>query len=112
MSNDSPADEEEIEVETEDSLEASETETSEAVLDVKSVEEQEQSIEELRGTIGEQNERIEELEGLLLDLSARVADGDGTGVCPECHGPMIKRNPWFRSARIECTQCGEVFHEY
>jgi len=112
MSNDSPADEEEIEVETEESLEASETETSEAVLDVESVEEQEQSVEELRETLDEQNERIGELEGLLLDLSARVADGDGTGVCPECHGPVVKRDPWFRRARIECTQCGEVFHKY
>jgi hypothetical protein len=122
MADENPGDRKKTEAETEQSAEASETSTaseisdadttSEAVLDVESVEERERSIEELRGTIEEQAEHIDELENVLLDLSARVADGDGTGVCPDCHGPVVKRNPWFRSSRIECTQCGEVFHEY
>ena len=112
MTNDGPTDEEEIAVETEESIEASEAEASEAVLDVESVEERERSLEGLQETVEEQNERIKELEGLLLDLSTRVADGDGTGVCPECNGPVIKKNPLFRRARVECTQCGRTFHEY
>ncbi|WP_254837979.1 hypothetical protein [Natronomonas marina] len=113
MADDSPADEEELDVETEASIEASETEsTSEAVLDVEAVEQRQRSLEDLQETVAEQNERIEDLEGLLLDLSTRVADGDGTGVCPDCHGPVVKRNPWFRSARIECASCERVFHEY
>jgi hypothetical protein len=112
MANDSPADEEEIEVETEESIDASETETAEAVLDVESVEQRERSIEELRERVDEQRERIEDLQGLVLDLSTRVADGDGVGVCPDCHGPVVKIDPWLRSARIECTQCDRVFHEY
>ena len=112
MTNDEPTDEEEIAVETEESIETSEAETSEAVLDVESVEDREQTIEGLQETVVEQNERIDELEGLLLDLSARVADGDGTGVCPDCHGPVVKKDPLFRRARVKCTQCGRVFHKY
>ena len=112
MANDSPAEEEEIEVETEESVEASETESSEAVLDVESVEQQTADVEELREIIDEQNERIEDLEDTLLDLSTRVAYGDGTGVCPDCNGPVVKRSPLFRRARIECTECGRQFHEY
>ena len=45
MANDSPAEDEEIEVETEESIEASEAEAGEAVLDVESAEEREQSLE-------------------------------------------------------------------
>ena len=44
MTNDGPTDEEEIAVETEESIETSEAETSEAVLDVESVEDREQTI--------------------------------------------------------------------
>lgn len=122
MADNSSGDGEETAAESEQSSEASEAEmtaeadatetTSEAVLDIESVEEREQRIEELRGTIEEQAQQIDELEDMMLDLSARVADGDGTGVCPDCQGPVVKRDPWFRSARIECTQCGRVFHEY
>ncbi|WP_247010301.1 mediator of RNA polymerase II transcription subunit 9 [Halorientalis litorea] len=122
MTDNGSADGEEAAAESEQSSEASEAEmtaedgatetVSEAVLDIESVEEREQRIEELRGTIEEQAQQIDELEDMLLDLSARVADGDGTGVCPDCHGPVVKRNPWFRSARVKCTQCGRVFHEY
>ena len=112
MANDSPAEEEEIEVETDESVEASETESSEAVLDVESVEQQAADVEELRDVIEEQNERIEDLEDTLLDLSTRVAGSDGTGVCPDCNGPVVKRSPLFRRTRIECTECGRQFHEY
>ena len=112
MANDSPAEEEEIEADTEEEIEASKTESSEAVLDVESVEQQTTDVDELRDVIAEQNERIEELEDTLLDLSTRVADGDGTGVCPDCHGPVVKRSPLFRRSRIECTECGRQFHEY
>ena len=112
MANDSPAEEEEIEADTEDEVETSETESSEAVLDVESVEQQTTDVEELRDVIEEQSERIEDLEDSLLDLSTRVAYGDGTGVCPDCNGPVIKRSPLFRRTRIECTKCGRQFHEY
>ncbi|MFC7075585.1 hypothetical protein [Haloarcula halophila] len=71
-----------------------------------------QSTDELREMVDEQQKRIEELEDLLLDLSTRVADGNNMGVCPDCHGAVIKVNPWFRSAKIKCTQCQRVFHEY
>jgi predicted RNase H-like nuclease (RuvC/YqgF family) len=122
MTHGNPADETETETEAQESVETSEGEesvetsetgsASEAVLDVESAEQRERGVEDLREEFEEQNERIEELEDLLLDLSTRVADGDGTGVCPDCHGPVAKRNPWFRSARIECVECGRVFHEY
>jgi hypothetical protein len=86
-------------------------EQSEAVLDAEAVEEA-QTVEELTETVEEQREQIEELESLLLDLSARVADGNSMGVCPDCHGPVIKVDPWFRPAKIKCTDCQRVFHEY
>ena len=112
MANDSPAGEEEIEADTEEEVEASETESSEAVLDVESVEQQTADVEELRDVIEEQSERIEDLEDSLLDLSTRVAYDDGIGVCPDCNGPVIKRSPLFRRTRIKCTDCGRQFHEY
>ena len=87
-----------------------ETET-EAVLDADAAAVT-QSTAELRDVIDEQQEQIEELEDLLLDLSTRVADGNSMGVCPDCHGPVIKVNPWLRAAKIKCTDCGRVFHEY
>ncbi|MCQ4333521.1 hypothetical protein KM295_08525 [Natronomonas sp. F2-12] len=86
-------------------------EQSDAVLDAEAVEEA-QTVEELTETVEEQREQIEELESLLLDLSARVADGNSMGVCPDCHGPVIKVDPWFRPAKIKCTDCQRVFHEY
>ena len=112
MANDSPAEEEEIEAETDEEIEANETQSSEAVLDVESAEQQTADVGELRDVIAKQNERIEDLEDTLLDLSTRVAGGDGTGVCPDCNGPVVKRSPLFRRARIECTECGRQFHEY
>ena len=90
-----------------------ETETEpETTLDIEAAAEQEASIEALQNTVEEQGDRIEELEDLVLDLSARVASGDATGVCPDCHGPVIKSNPFFRSAKIKCSDCGRVFHDY
>ncbi|QPV63062.1 hypothetical protein I7X12_00025 [Halosimplex litoreum] len=86
-------------------------EQTEAVLDAEAVEAAE-TTDELREVVDEQQERIEELEDLLLDLSTRVADGNSMGVCPDCHGAVIKVDPWFRSAKIKCTECERVFHEY
>lgn len=82
------------------------------VVDLDSAGEYDDRLAQLEETVREQNEEIEELQDLLLDLSVRAADDRGMGVCPECHGPVVKVDPWFRSARIECTRCGEVFHEY
>ncbi|PSQ19255.1 hypothetical protein BRD00_03185 [Halobacteriales archaeon QS_8_69_26] len=84
----------------------------EIVVDLDSAGDYEDRIAQLEETVREQTEEIEELQDLLLDLSVRAADGRGMGVCPECHGPVVKVDPWFRSARIECKRCGEVFHEY
>jgi hypothetical protein len=84
---------------------------TDAVLDVDAATDAE-SVEELRETVQEQQEQIEELNDLLLDLSTRVADGNSMGVCPDCHGAVIKANPWFRSAKIKCADCERVFHTY
>jgi thioesterase domain-containing protein len=98
--------------EVEDGTET-ETETeSEATLDLEAAAEREETVEALREQIDEQQERIQELEGMVLDLSTRVADDKATGVCPDCHGPVVKQKPWFRSAKITCRKCGRVFHEY
>jgi len=86
-------------------------EQTEAVLDAERME-QAESMDELQAVVEDQQERIMELEDLLLDLSTRVADGNSMGVCPDCHGAVIKINPWFRSAKIKCTDCERVFHEY
>jgi len=102
----SDVDEEELTEEVEDE------ELTEAVLNVEEIQEQEQAVEEIKERLGSQEERIEELEDLLLDLSTRAADDGGTGVCPDCHGPVVKVKPWLRRSRIKCTQCGRVFHEY
>ncbi|WP_372912322.1 hypothetical protein [Salinigranum sp.] len=83
-----------------------------ATLDVEAAVEREETVETLREQVTEQQERIEELEGMVLDLSTRVADDNATGVCPDCHGPVVKSKPWFRSAKIKCMDCGRVFHEY
>jgi uncharacterized protein with PIN domain len=109
MSDEAEATESEAESE-ESATSQAETET-EAVLDADAAAAT-QSTAELREVIDEQQEQIEELEDLLLDLSTRVADGNSMGVCPDCHGPVIKVSPWFRSAKIKCTDCGRVFHEY
>lgn len=84
----------------------------EIVVDLDSAQQYEDRIEQLESTVEEQTEQIEELQDLLLDLSVRAADDRGMGVCPECHGPVMKVKSWFRSTTIECKRCGEVFHEY
>jgi len=108
------ASEEESSVATDaDADTGTETEADEdVVVDLDSAAAHEQRVDELEALVEEQSERIEELEDLLLDLSVRAADDRGMGVCPECHGPVEKIDPWFGSARIECRRCGEVFHEY
>lgn len=87
-------------------------ESEDVVVDLDSAEAYEQRVDELETLVEKQGEQIEELEDLLVDLSVRAADDRGMGVCPECHGPVEKIDPWFGSARIECRRCGEVFHEY
>lgn len=91
----------------------SEAETAvETTIDIEAVEEREATVEELREIVDDQQARIQELEDLMLDMSARAAHDGGTGVCPDCHGPVVKISRWFRSPNIKCTQCGRVFHEY
>lgn len=103
----------EANVEAEETTEAVEmADSSEAVLDVEEIREREGALEDVQERLDAQADRIEELEGLLLDLSARSADDGGTGVCPDCHGPVVKVSPLLRRSRIKCTKCGRVFHEY
>lgn len=103
---------EQTEAETEDDTEHAEADDTEGdvVLDVDAAEAYETRIDELEATVEEQGERIEELEDLLLDLSTRVADGRDMGVCPDCHGPVVKMRRFLRSNSIECQRCGRVFH--
>jgi len=102
--------EEELEVEAVES----ESDADEATLDMDAVAEREgeAETEALRERIEEQQEEIEELQDLMLDLSVRVADDQGMGVCPDCHGPVTKRKRLIRQSTIECARCGRVFHEY
>jgi hypothetical protein len=102
--------EEELEVEAVES----ESDADEATLDMDAVAERdgETETEALRERIEEQQEEIEELQDLMLDLSVRVADDKGMGVCPDCHGPVMKRKRLIRRSTIECARCGRVFHEY
>jgi hypothetical protein len=80
----------------------------EVVVDVDAVSDETALAERVR----EQEERIEELEDLLLDLSVRVADDRAMGVCPDCHGPVMKMDRWIRPSTIECRRCDRVFHTY
>ncbi|PSQ44088.1 hypothetical protein BRD17_04810 [Halobacteriales archaeon SW_7_68_16] len=98
-------DEEEFE---EDVTADSETGT---IIDLDAAESQE-STDQLQQAVEEQQEQIDELHDLLTDLSARVADGNDTGVCPDCHGPVVRVGRWFRSDTIECRRCERVFHTY
>ncbi len=84
----------------------------EVVIDLESAAEYEEHIESLEDKLEEQREEIDELQDLVVDLSARVADGRNTGVCPECHGTVVKKRRWLRTNTLECTDCGEVYHEY
>jgi hypothetical protein len=86
--------------------------TAETTLDIEAAEEREAAVEALQERVADQQERIDELEDLMLDMSTRAAHDGGTGVCPDCNGPVIKTNPFLRSAKIKCTECGRVFHEY
>jgi uncharacterized protein with PIN domain len=96
-----------------ESIEETETDVSEdVVVDLDSAEAYEQRIDQLQETVEEQAEQIDRLEGFLTELSARVADGRGMGVCPECNGPVEKVRRWFGPTTIECRRCGEVLHEY
>lgn len=105
------SEEEAVESESEETTAETTDSESEAVLDVDAAT-QAQSTEELRATVEKQQEQIDELNDLLLDLSTRVADGNSMGVCPDCHGAVMKVDPWFRPARIKCTDCERVFHTY
>jgi hypothetical protein len=87
-------------------------EEQEAVVDLDAVQDREEAVETLTEEVRRQRDQIEELEDLLLDLSVRVADDRAMGVCPDCHGPVVKRTRWIRRNTIECTRCGRTFHEY
>lgn len=107
------------EAETDADVEAeTETEAESAVIDLDAAAEEDAAaerdatVEQLRQRIEEQQEQIEELNGLLLDLSTRVADGNDMGVCPDCHGPVMKTGGFLRRKQIKCRDCDRVFHEY
>lgn len=108
----SDSQEEATEERTEEQTEAEEVLDDDVVLDLEAAEEYEEVIDQLQDRIDEQQEQIEELNDLMLDLSVRVADDRAMGVCPECHGAVIKRKGLFRRTTIECTRCGEVYHKY
>jgi len=102
----------ETETEAEAAVEDESETTAEATIDIEAAEEREAEVEALQQQVAEQQERIQELEDVMLDMSARAAHDGGTGVCPDCHGPVVKISRWLRSPKIECTECGRVFHEY
>jgi hypothetical protein len=89
-----------------------ETETDAAIVDLEAAAEYETAAAAMREIIERQQEQIDELNDLLLDLSARVADNDGAGVCPDCHGPVVKMGGLLKRTKIECADCGRVFHRY
>jgi predicted RNase H-like nuclease (RuvC/YqgF family) len=105
-------DEEAVETTDETTDEQDTQAESEATLDLEAAEEREASVEALREQVSEQADRIEELEDLMLDLSTRNAHDGGTGVCPDCHGPVVKVSSWFTSPKIKCMKCARIFHEY
>ncbi len=49
---------------------------------------------------------------MVMDLSARLADNDGVGVCPDCRGPITKTGGFFSKDEIKCQDCGRVYHQY
>lgn len=103
--------EEDRERERETNVEGDETD-DDVVLDVAAAEEREREFERLVETVEEQAERIEELEDMVLDLSVRAADDRAMGVCPDCHGPVVKNDRWLRASTIDCQRCGRRFHTY
>lgn len=98
----------EVEVETETETTTEET----AVVDLEAAAEYETVAEDLAETVEEQQEQIDELSDMVMDLSARLADNDGVGVCPDCRGPVVKSGGLLRATKIKCTDCGRVYHEY
>jgi hypothetical protein len=98
----------EEERETDAAVEAETDREDEVVLDVEAVGDE----TALAQKVEEQAERIDELEDLVLDLSVRVADDQAMGVCPDCHGPVMKVGRWIRPSTIECRRCDRVFHTY
>ncbi|MEF8758137.1 MAG: hypothetical protein V5A33_07855 [Halobacteriales archaeon] len=84
----------------------------EVVSDLESARHRRDRVEELETELEARREEIEELQDLLLDLSTRVADDQGVGVCPDCHGPVVKVRGLFRPTTIECKRCDRVLHEY
>jgi hypothetical protein len=114
MADSSDTEEEEEAQSATDAVDASSEEVldEEVVIDLESAEEYEEQISSLEEQLEAQREEIDELQDLLLDLSVRVADGQNMGVCPECHGPVVKKTRWLRANTIECTKCDEQFHEY
>lgn len=103
---------EEVE-ETVEAREVTETETEEeAVVDLDAAAEYETVADDVRETLRRQQEQIEELNDMVVDMSTRMADNDGVGVCPDCHGPVMKSGGWFAKTKIECGDCGRVFHKY
>ena len=88
------------------------TESAGVAVDLDALAERDAVIDELQETVAAQAEQISELEDLMLDLSTRVAADGATGVCPDCHGPVIKSNPLFRAAKVKCVSCGRIFHEF
>jgi predicted trehalose synthase len=88
------------------------TESAGVAVDLDALAERDAVIDELEETVATQTEQIRELEDLMLDLSTRVAADGATGVCPDCHGPVVKVSPIFRAAKVKCVSCGRVFHEF
>jgi hypothetical protein len=111
MADTSDTAEQEREVEDEAESEEQIEREEEAVLDLDA-EGELQDVESLQEELDEQRERIEELEDLVLDLSVRVADDRAMGVCPDCHGPLVKKKRWLGRSSIDCTRCGRTFHKY
>ena len=83
-----------------------------AALDIESVAKYQERIDELEELAEAQKRQIEDLQDMMLDLSARAADGRDIGVCPECNGPLVRKDRLFRTDTIECEQCGSIVHRY
>lgn len=75
-----------------------------AAIELESVAEYEQRIEEFRSLAEAQQDQIEALNDMIIDLSTRVADGLDISGCPECYGPLVRKNRLFRNDTIECRR--------
>lgn len=86
--------------------------SAETKVDIDNISE-ETEIERIEKAIQKQEEQIEELQDLVLDLSTRVAHDGGVGVCPDCHGALVKTGGFLTlRTKIKCKRCGEVQHRY